>query len=233
MKNFSKLLALGVALSLTFGMTAFANEEIVYSRSTKDPAINDTVLEKNAEALNKDNAGVTITAVNAMWYDYFAEENGTNPFFADDATKALDVEEVKSVELVKGAVFDIPDKTGEITLNVSALEVQLESGATYVMLHRLDNGKFEVLPVTVNSATSITFTIGSNSMFALYKVDATAKDTGSNDDGDDDNDDTPAVNADGAPASPKTGETLPMAGIVMMIALAGAAVCATKVRYNN
>lgn len=228
MKNFSKLLALSVALSLIFGMTAFADEEMNPSVSTKYPGIDDNVLYEMSYEIDgaKGNEAISVAPVSVADYDLVADL-AKDKSFANSIADTLDAEEVTKVELV--STFDIMNKTGEITLY--GLENKVDASAKYVMYHEFADRTWELLPVTVNSDKSITFTTGSNSLFALYKVDATAKDTGS-DDGDDDND-TPAVTADGAPASPKTGETLPVAGIAMMIALAGAAVCAKKVRYNN
>ncbi|MCM1535254.1 MAG: hypothetical protein NC126_04960 [Clostridium sp.] len=225
MKNFSKLLALGVAMSLTFGMTVFAAENP--SVSTKDPNVSNATLSTEASTINAANEDVTVSAVSVKVYDTAATVADSKNFATEIAEK-LDAEEVTKVDLV--TVFDLTGKTGEITLK--GLENKVSTSAKYVMWHVFDNGSYEILPVTVNSDGSITFTTGSNSVFALYKVEATEKD-GEDEEDDDDDSAAPAVTSTGAPASPKTGETLPVAGIAMMIALAGAAVCATKVRYNN
>lgn len=231
MKNFSKLLGLSVALSLVFGMTAFAAE----SPTTADGK-NQTVLDEQAEALQKANSEYTIAAPNVNQYDFVADlQNASsvnNAGILSTAAKALDVEKVDSVKLV-GNPFDLTGKGGQtVTGEVTLSGITVNNTSKYVMLHINDDWKqYEMLPVTVNSNGTISFTVNSNSMFALFEVlGITDKDNGSDDD---DDDDAPAVTATGAPASPKTGETLPVAGIVMMIALAGAAVCATKVRYNN
>ncbi len=226
MKNFSKLLALGVALSLTFGMTAFAAESPVASDGTTQAA-----LDAVAESITS-SAGVTVTSVDVEGYDYAKEVEKGEAFtaLADEIADTFsDVEKVNSVEVV--AVFDVVGTAGE-AITLSGVP-GVTKGSAYVLCHYVTETTYELVPVEVLGNGSIKFTLGSFSMASVVKVDFTAKDTGSNDDGDDDDDDTPAVTATGAPASPKTGETLPVAGIAMMIALAGAAVCATKVRYNN
>ena len=226
MKNFSKLLALGVALSLTFGMTAFAAESPSASDGTTQAAL-------DAVADNIGGSDVEVSGVDLAVYETglaLLKEADLVKEFSDEAVKVMDdVEEVKIVRLA--AAFDV---VGTPNTPITLTNVpNVVAGKQYVMLHILNNvtGAWEPVPVTVNGTGSITFTVSSFSDFLLYEAEITAKDTGSDDN--DDDDDTPAVTADGAPASPKTGETLPVAGIVMMIALAGAAVCATKVRYNN
>lgn len=225
MKNFSKLLALGVALSLTFGMTAFAAE----SPSTAVDGTTQEQLTKIAENIGK-TEGVTVemTVHTQNRGAQMLENTSAVKSMASDAAKVLDAKEVEILALA--AAMDITGTPNEpITLtNVPNVKASKE----YVLLHWKSKGGTEIIPVTVNGDGSITFTVSAFSDFALYEAKITPKVDDEDDDNDDSND-TPAVTADGAPASPKTGETLPVAGIAMMIALAGAAVCAKKVRYNN
>lgn len=230
MKNFSKLLALSVALSLVFGMTALADDEANPSVSISNSNVTNTTLANDVKNISSSTTGVIVSAANVGQYDEAVRVATGGDLFNEFAAKIADVLDagaVTSVDVV--AVFEL---TGTGTITLSGFGNKIEAGATYVMGHMVGQDNWtnaEMLPVTVNTDGSITFTTSSNSVFTLLKVAATAKD----DDDDDDDDDAPAVTAAGAPASPKTGETLPVAGIAMMIALAGAAVCATKVRYNN
>ncbi|MCM1101498.1 MAG: hypothetical protein NC079_08345 [Clostridium sp.] len=241
MKKFSKMLALGMALAMTFGMTVSAAENP--SVSTVDSNVSQTTLNATAVAIQESApAGITVSGTNVAVYDVVAgavkavNQDGIAPEDNQAIAEAMqsvgiEVEKVNSLTVV--TAFDMTGTApadGKVTLkNVQGVE----QNAKYVMMHVFVAGEsvdIEFLPVVVNADGSITISgVNHFSTFALVKADVTEKE----DTGDDDDDDAPAVTASGAPAAPKTGETLPVAGIMMMIALAGAAVCATKVRYNN
>lgn len=242
MKKFSKMLALGMALAMTFGMTVSAAENP--SASTVDSNVSQTTLNETAAAIQESApAGITVSGTDVGVYDVVASavnavnQEGIAPEDNQAIAEAMqsvgiEVEKVNSLTVV--TAFDMTGTApadGKVTLkNVQGVE----QNAKYVMMHVFatadDSIDIEFLPVVVNADGSITVSgVNHFSTFALVKADVTEKE----DTGDDDDDDAPAVTVSGAPAAPKTGETLPVAGIMMMIALAGAAVCATKVRYNN
>ncbi|MCM1326095.1 MAG: hypothetical protein NC094_09630 [Bacteroidales bacterium] len=241
MKNFSKLLALGVAMSLTFGMTAFAAESPSAS-SSANPSVTNATLEAVADAVSPRTENVTVEAATVESFDTAASAVAAN--VATDAGKDKIAEKLAEagageVEVTKATVVTVivlegtAPSDGKVELGTVP---NVTYGKNYVALHMLATGGSEFLPITVASDGSVTIHgVTSFSDWAVVEVEATAKNTGSEDEDEDSDDDSaaPAVTSTGAPASPKTGETLPVAGIAMMIALAGAAVCATKVRYNN
>lgn len=221
-KRLASSLAVTLVCTMLLGMVAMAEENP--SVNTKDPDITDQVLEEAAKAIQAPEgvtvASASVSAVNA------AKEKVEKDLKGDIADK-LDVAEVQ--EIVPVTAFDLHGTPGKITLlNVPGVE----QGGRYVMLHQKGATEWEVLPVTVNSNGSITFEVESFSFFQLLRATQVVE----KDDGDDSSPApaaAAAVTASGAPASPKTGEALPAAGIITMICLAGAAVCVRKVRYNR
>lgn len=138
-------------------------------------------------------------------------------------------------EVVK--VFNLyvdENKGGEVTIAMP----EALAHETYYVVH-FDNYKDmnikEIIPATAKDG-SISFTIKDGSPFAIVKMDPTR--TTFNETGEA----TPSESTTQAPAStttttpgtsPKTGETVPVAGILAVILMAGAIVCANRVRYNK
>lgn len=209
MKKLSTMLALGLSLALTFGMTAFAAES---------PSTGAVGIKPGASATNAAGEVVSVTV----------EEN-----VSEKAVSAATEDTVKSVldtdsEVAVVSVFEV--KAGgasnvTVTFTFPTLDVD---NYDYWVLH-FDGTKWEKDSVKVESvtATSITATFSSLSPVAIVSE---AKDGD-----DDDDDDTEAVTttAAGTPASPKTAETAPVAGVIALAAIAGAVVATKKVRYNN
>ena len=104
----------------------------------------------------------------------------------------------------------------EITLKNTAIK----AGKTYAVLHYTGTG-WETLPATAKEG-ELTFAVKDFSAFAIVEISVADKAA------------TPATKpaandkkADGA-ASPKTGETIPVAVFAMLVCAAGVVVCARK-----
>lgn len=211
MKKLSKMLALSMALALTLGMTAAAAPSV----SSTDSAVTNDVLEEQAEkttAVTADGATVTIEAVEVAVYD------------AVDAAGKTDSVVGGNVEVKKIlAVVDVQGPAGgaEVTISNPAIE----AGKKYVLLHQKADGTWEKIDPSKIEAGKITATFGSFSPVAIVEIAAKA---GSN------NSSAAATTTTTTPAaSPKTGETLPVAGIAALICLAGVVACAKKVKFNR
>lgn len=105
----------------------------------------------------------------------------------------------------------------EITLKNTAIK----AGKTYAVLHYTANG-WVTIPATVKADGELTFPVDEFSAFAIVEISVADKAA------------TPATKpaandkkADGA-ASPKTGETIPVAVFAMLVCAAGVVVCARK-----
>ena len=107
----------------------------------------------------------------------------------------------------------------------------IKANKTYAVLH-YTNGAWETIPATVKGDGELTFKVSNFSPFAIVEIDVvekTATATGSQT--------TPAApaatpaadnkKADQA-ASPKTGETMPVAVLALLVCATGAVVCAKK-----
>lgn len=293
MKRISSMLALGMALALTFGMTVSAAESTTTSNPDYQPTQAETeaaeaVIESLPEVTEvkptvalKDTAGneVSVTvqpiktetvaelqsetekvtekaveSLKAQGGDAKVTETIANAMAAVNVTveegKAVDPASVKIEKTpVAAAVIEIPANTvipeTGIQLEISLPGFTPAAGKTYVVMHlgkdgweiiapdAIADGKVtatftDLSPVTVNEVT-----------FTVVEVKApveVGEDTNTNDDDDDDdNDSTPAAApaAQNPATSPRTAETLPAAGVMALICLAGAAVCAGKIRYNK
>ena len=106
----------------------------------------------------------------------------------------------------------------------------LTAGEGFVLYHFKDGKFVEDIAVTWNSKDKrYESVITSFSDFVLVKV----KDNGSNPPASAPSTSTTTTTATGAPVSPKTGETLPVAGMMAVLCLAGVVVCAKKARCNG
>lgn len=110
-----------------------------------------------------------------------------------------------------------------------------QAGKSYSLLH-IVNGVAQTEKITnITPDGKVTATITSASPFVVSEYVLVESD----DDDDSDNgsgsgsDNGSSLNGSGKVASPKTGEAVPFAGIMAVIAAAGAAVAVKKVRYNN
>lgn len=265
MKRLSSMLALGMALALTFGMTVCAAE----SSTTENPDYTPSTVEKElANQVLADSKTTEVIVVGAP----------------DDCTVTFDTEGVSMetvAEVIKGdvvnsalermgetgkaqTVADLNKVTNqsnvkyEINLPVAAVEIsasyvpeggltfeiespkiQPDDKTTYVVMHlNSETGLWEILvPEKIeNGKVTVKFT----SLSPAVVTDVVIVPVG--EEKDDDDDPEPwleprhpeQTGSAASPAtSPKTAETLPVAGVIALIALAGAAVCAGKIRYNK
>lgn len=227
-KKFAGLLAASLAMVLTLGMTVSAAPSV----STTDPSITQDVLIDQAvevfEAIDSA-GGIEISGASAEGLAYDLWPVSVTDFDSAMAQKdALVKDAVSGTSSKYVTSFDLDilvEATGEkadlgtVTLGIPVPGVRAEG--TYVILHMKADGTWEAIPTTAeNGKLTATFT----SLSPIVVVEVLEKDS---DDGDDDDDN---VTESGAPASPKTGETLPVAGVMTLICLAGAAVCAKRVR---
>ena len=173
MRKLSSMLALGLAMALTFGMTVSASS-LNPSVSTKDPEITNTVLEEAASGVTA-SSGVTVSAIDVEQYDKTVAVTLTG----DIKNKAEG-----NVTEVKGwvSVFDLKGTAGTVVVN----NLPLNSSSDYVVVHWFDKGGFEVISNVTVSGSSITFKVDSFSTFAVVEVVKAGDD---DDDDDDDNDD--------------------------------------------
>lgn len=106
------------------------------------------------------------------------------------------------------------------------------AGRSYSLLH-LVNGEWKTEKITaITSDGKVTATFTSLSPVTVTEYVLVESDSDDDDDADGAGSGS-SLNNSGKVASPKTGEAVPFAGIVAVIAAAGAAVAAKKVRYNN
>ncbi len=245
MKKLSSMLALGLALALTLGMTVSAAESPTTEGAAPEMKEGQIVeYTEKSEALTQAVGEVTTTvggqavtlekAPVAPETLLQAEMIATNK--AAEAAGALKLPEGKTVESTKvvgSADITLPEGTAipeeGITLEIPISGIT--AGKTYVLLH-LTGGKWETIVPSSVANGKVTATFKSLSPIVASEVIIAEV----SEDSDDDSDDT---NSSGAPAaanpatSPKTAETLPVAGVMTLICLVGAAVCANKIRYNK
>ncbi len=249
MKKFSKMLALGMAAALVFGMTVSA----AGSPTTEDPVANETN-KVIADAGVQDAEGNVVSGLKveatAIPETVYSEAFGT------DYEEA--VAKVEANDTVKAAIDKAFTALGNGTvkevvsniIDVSVVEGTIPESGLYVPVTAAVNGKgyvvahwngaaWEVLTTKVeNGAVYALFTRGFSPV-CISVLTLTGEETPSNptpapsnpDNGNNNN--TSTGNNNTTPESPKTGETLPVAGILAVICLAAAAVCAKKVRYNR
>lgn len=122
-------------------------------------------------------------------------------------------------------------KTG-VQLTIPVANLVVEPGKTYVLMHlRESDGVWETIPIDDIKNGEIKATFKSTSPVVVVEVaqqDAPAADN--NDDGDNE---PAATAAPAAVVSPKTGEAVPVAVLLVFAALAGAAFCAKKLSYRK
>ena len=194
------------------------------------------------------NPNVVYTEVDGVWF--MAWQGG-----ADDFT-------VEQVEVSQGFIFSsetdaaVKEAMGDkfrVTDNVLAafnfyakdangtpVEVwspKFELDHKYVLVYYVNglNEEPQVIELDVNNNYESYFNaMSGGAYYYCYIVEVVAEDRPAGVPGNSDNVNDASVPTAGAPGtSPKTGETLPMAGVMALILMAGAALCAVKVRYNK
>lgn len=244
MKRLSKMLALGMAAALVFGMTVSA----AGSKDTIDAVVDgvNSVIE---------NAGVQDSAGNVIENPPKVEattlpETVYNEAFGSNYEQALEkVDANEAVNAALDAAFATLGSGSEKNVYRDIIDVKVEgeipagglyvpvlpsaSGEAYVVAH-WNGTAWEVLQTKVeNGAVYALFPQGFSPVYISILTVTGEEVPDNNNDDNDSSDDSNDSNGSAAPESPKTGETLPVAGILAVICLAAAAVCAKKVRYNR
>lgn len=244
MKKFSKMLALGMAAAMVFGMTVSA----AGSKDTIDAVVDgvNTVIENAGVQDSQGNVIENAPKVEAT----VLPETVYNETFGNNYDEALaKVDANDAVNAAIDAAFatlnngsdrnvyrDIIDVTVEGEIPAGGLYVPVlpsADGEAYVVAH-WNGTAWEVLQTKVeNGAVYALFPQGFSPVY-ISILTVTGEEVPDNNGGSDNNDsNSDSNNSSAAPESPKTGETLPVAGILAVICLAAAAVCAKKVRYNR
>ncbi|MBQ4536490.1 MAG: hypothetical protein II994_02590 [Lachnospiraceae bacterium] len=216
MKKLSKMLALGLAMALTFGMT-------VSAAASPNP---DASQESNAQADKV--ADVTVSTGTATYTALDAADMAD----ANELVASIDADEEFEYATIVGAVDVTLEGVSDealakgvtLTLNIAAVKAD----KTYIALHYAASG-LEVLPVTVNQDGVALVTLNSTSPIVIVECEL-VKDGEDDDDDDDDEEEAAAEAVSGGAVSPKTGEALPVAGVMAVICLAGVAFCNKKAR---
>ena len=212
MKKFAKMLALGLALAMTFGMTAFADNSPI----TPDP-----------------DDGATV------WYpqDFVYADVSVTEEVAESMAKDIEASAKSAgqdiIDIVDSFSLTPPANWDGKPVTIQFSDTPALGASEGFVLYHFKDGKFvgEIAVVWNNVDKRYQATIPSFSDFVLVKV----KDNGTVKPGLPPVEGTaPATTtATGAPVSPKTGETLPVAGMMAVLCLAGVVVCAKKARCNG
>ncbi len=207
MRKLSTMLALGLALVMTFGMTVSAAGSPV-------PGSNDVTeaLGKGVTSATTNVEGVTVNADCAITEASYNEADAIVVELNKDS-------EIENAVIVAAANVEVEGANGqEVTVELEVAGIKADK--TYVALHQKDDGEWEVLDVVVLADGKIALTSSNWSPIVIVAVDVADED----DDDDDKKDEAAAV------VSPKTGEVMPIVSVMAVICLAGVAVCAKKAR---
>lgn len=217
MKKFSKLLALGLALALSFGMTVSAEE----NPSVTPPVVGGASADK----------AVFVPSESWTAEEWKAAETAVENSKAGSVVYGREVTGIVNVYMMEA-----PDgwKQGDSVTETFENMPALAEGEGFVLYHFNKDGTFKEEIAVVWNADKKAYqaVITSFSPFVLVKVKGEVKPGVAPT--------TPATTtpatttpATGAPVSPKTGETLPVAGMMAVLCLAGVVVCAKKARCNG
>lgn len=262
MKKLSSMLALGMALALTFGMTVSAAGSKTTEDETYTPT--ETQIEAADKVITEGKASGSAVGAPADC-DVKVSAEGVNPATVaevintnviqnaldrmSDAEYQAALDKLGAVSNKNNASFTIKDPVaavditsnyvpeGGLTLELTSPKIAPNDSTTYVVMHLNSvTGLWEVLiPEKVeNGKVTVKFSSLSPALITETAIIVPV--------GEDTDDPEPwleprhpeQTGSAASPAtSPKTAETLPVAGVMAMIALAGAAVCAGKIRYNK
>lgn len=235
-KKLMGAVALAMAMALTFGMTVCAEE-------SPAPSITATLNEAAAVESQQD----VVIGGKSVTID--VKQTELSAAKVDEAyTLVTDANIVKLIPNASNAgisaAFDLAideslDISAGITLTFKVPAVaNREAGKEVYVLHQKKDGSWEAIkPESVAADGTIKAKFTSLSPVAVVvlnvKAGDTAKTTGNNSGSSNNSTAATAAEAASPAESPKTGEALPVAGILAVICLAGVAVCAKKIRYNR
>lgn len=243
MKKFSKMLALGLALAMTFGMTvsaAYSPGEIAAAEETakkdaeavkipEDATIYVGDKESNLKPVIRPTSGGTYLDVT----NHAVKEDTTKKIQDSVAATLSGDQELKGAPVVLGAVdVQIWNATPEeleagvkIPLTIPG---GVKAGTRYIFLHRNAMGVWETI---VGSVDGDVVYVTLHSYSPIVIVAQEYKDKEKEPDKKPDQPSQPDNSgSSNTPVSPKTGEAMPVASILVVVCLAGAAVCAKRVR---
>ena len=247
MKRLSKMAALGLALALTFGMSVNAAESVTTEGNA--PVLSEEQTKQYEQKAEEQAAATTVTATvggvsvtvtkTAVAPQTLAqaEQVGADKVVANASSLGISIPEGATVTttVVGSANITIPEgidisKGLQLSIGISGIQ----AGKNYVLLHLTKDGVWETIRPDSIADGKVTATFTSLSPVVASEVIVLVGDDGGHDEWPEPRH---PENAAGTPAgagtSPKTGETLPAAGLMALICLAGAAVCAKRVRYNR
>ncbi len=249
MKRFSKMLALGMAAAMMLGMTVNAagspDTESVDAAIVVDAAIKEGGIQ-DSEGNVVTGVDVTAEALPTDAYDDVFGNSYEEAIAKADASEAIN----NALQDVTNNKFGADTSYYSWIIEVSATGT-MPTGGMYVSLVPVTDGAEYVVGHWNGTAWEVLQTKTENGyVYALFPegfspvylaVLTLANDDNPAPSNPDDStppasNDSPADNGGGnttTPVSPKTGETMPVAGILAVICLAGAAVCAKKVRCNG
>ncbi len=246
MKKLSRMAALGLALALTFGMTVNAEE----SPTTEGvaPELKEEQVKEYTEKSESLKAAVGDVTVVVGGQTVTLEKETVAP---ETLYEAVQIAAGKAAEVAADLKLDVPEGKTIVTNVVGSADITgvtipagesleltipikgIEKGKKYILLH-LTGGKWETILPTSVADGKVTAMFTSLSPVVASEVMIVEVGEDEDDDDSDASGTTQAAAAAANPAtSPKTAETLPVAGVMALIALAGAAVCANKIRYNR
>ena len=261
MKKLFSILSLGMALALTFGMTVSAagskttENENYTPTETQIDAANKVIAEGNASGSAVDVPADCEVKVSSEGVN---PETVAEVINTDVIQKALDrmsdtemkaaIEKLGNVSNKNNASFEIKDPVaaveitsnyvpeGGLTLELTSPKIAPNDTTTYVVMHLNSvTGMWEVLiPEKVeNGKVTVKFSNLSPALITETAIIVPVSDDDDKDDDDSNQGQAATPTAANPGTSPKTAETLPVAGVMALIALAGAAVCAGRIRYNK
>lgn len=244
MKKLSSMAALGLALALTFGMTVSAAESAT-TEGTAPEMKEEQVKEytEKSESLTQAVGSITVT-VGGKTVELKKEPVAPETLLQAEQIAAGKAAE-KAAELnlnvsegkeVRTNVVGSADITGITIPEGSSVQLDIpisgiKAGKTYILLH-LTGGVWEtIIPDSVaDGKLTATF----RSLSPVIASEVMIVEVNEETDDDSDSSQTQDQAAAASPGtSPKTAETFPIAGMAVMICLAGAAVCANKVHCNR
>ncbi len=241
MKKITKMLALGMAAALVFGMTVSAAE----SKDTIDAVVEgvNTVISGVGVQDSQGNVIENAPKVEAT----VLPESVYNDAFGNNYEEAIQkVDDNETINAALDAAFATLKNTTEKNVYRDIIDItvdgQIPAGGLYVPVLPSADGEAYVIAHWNGTAWEVLQTkVENGAVYALFPqgfspvyisiLTVTGEELPGNNGGDNDNNGNDSGST--APESPKTGETLPAAGILAVICLAAAAVCAKKVRYNR
>jgi len=236
-KKFASVLALAMAMTLTMGMTVCADESPVTSagNTVVVAPITTTIVEPTGdekaaldqEVSNTDaNLDVTLPAGASAGKVTAGEMKSAKETASVVAAKAVTAgKTVKSTTVVGSKEIKFEGEVPAEGVVVGLTIPKIDAAKKYIILHyNKTKTAWETMGAEKVEGNTffVRFTSFSPVVVVEVEEEAAAADTNTNN--------TTTTTTTTPAQSPKTGETLPVAGIMAVICLAGAVVCAKRAR---